>query len=297
MPLDAVANFVRGLTDAAVDNAQTTVSVEDASIFPDPSTDGEYNVVIWAVDSYPRPDQDPNVEILRVTATDTTGDNLTVTRAQEGTIAASHPTQSAVHLSPTAKMFSDIEDELANSGLQDGENFDGQGTSDFSNLQSINTEKIAISDNIHVATDSTELKSLIDADQRIYLLPKTYSVNDIDASCTIKGIYPYRAATPNGCSLKADTASQITVSSRASIKETQFIDDVSVTTDFGTSFDDCVFNGSITFVGTNRASVMGCGEGSITLDSNTAKCSVVGCTNVSITNNGTDNEVIGNTRF
>ena len=109
MVLDAVSNFVRGNTDAEVGTDDTTVSVEDASIFPDPSTDGEFNVVIWDADNFPRPDQDNDVEILRVTARDTDANELTVTRAQEMTSAATHPEGSAIHLSPTAKMFSDIE--------------------------------------------------------------------------------------------------------------------------------------------------------------------------------------------
>ena len=109
MVLDAVSNFVRGSTDAAVGTEDTTVSVEDASIFPDPATDGEFNVVIWDVNNFPRPDQDGDVEIMRVTGRDTTANELTVTRGQEMTSAAAHPEGSAIHLSPTAKMFSDIE--------------------------------------------------------------------------------------------------------------------------------------------------------------------------------------------
>ena len=109
MVLDAVSNFVRGNTDAEVGTEDTTVSVDDASIFPDPETDGEFNVVIWDANNFPRPDQDGDVEILRVTERDTTDDELTVTRAQEMTSEASHPEGSAIHLSPTAKMFSDIE--------------------------------------------------------------------------------------------------------------------------------------------------------------------------------------------
>ena len=107
--LDAVSNFVRGTADAAVGTDDTTVSVADASIFPDPSTDGEFNVVIWDVNNFPRPDQDGDVEILRVTERDTTDDELTVVRGQETTSATAHPEGSAIHLSPTAKMFSDIE--------------------------------------------------------------------------------------------------------------------------------------------------------------------------------------------
>ena len=110
MVLDAVSNFVRGNTDAEVGTDDTTVSVADASIFPDPETDGEFNVVIWDANNFPRPDQDADVEILRVTERDTTADELTVTRGQEMTSAAAHPEGSAIHLSPTAKMFSDIED-------------------------------------------------------------------------------------------------------------------------------------------------------------------------------------------
>jgi len=109
MVLDAISNFVRGNANGSIDSTQTTIPVNDASIYPDPSTDGEYNVVIWAAGTNPRPDQDPDVEVLRVTARDTNNNELTVNRGQEGTAGASHPDGSAIHLSPTAKMFSDIE--------------------------------------------------------------------------------------------------------------------------------------------------------------------------------------------
>lgn len=114
MALDQTDNFVRGSTDASVDSTQTTISVVDASIYPDPAN-GEYNLVLWDVDSYQRPDQDPSVEIIRVTGRDTTNNNLTVTRGQESTSGASHPSGSALHLSPTAKMFGDISTEFADS--------------------------------------------------------------------------------------------------------------------------------------------------------------------------------------
>ena len=109
MVLDAVSNFVRGNTDAAIESGDTTISVADASIFPDPATDGEFNVVIWNVSNFPRPDQDGDVEIVRVTGRDTGADELTVVRGQETTSDVAHPDGSAIHLSPTAKMFTDIE--------------------------------------------------------------------------------------------------------------------------------------------------------------------------------------------
>ena len=142
MVLDAVSNFVRGRVSSAVATSDTTVSVEDASIFPDPETDGEYNVVIWDANNFPRPDQDSDVEIVRVTARDTGGDELTVVRGQETTSDVAHPEGSAVHLSPTAKMFSDIEAEYT----AQGENFDGQGTSEFEDLQSLSTASAGITE-------------------------------------------------------------------------------------------------------------------------------------------------------
>ena len=156
MVLDAVSNFVRGNTDAAVGTSDTTVSVADASIFPDPATDGEFNVVIWDVANFPRPDQDADVEIVRVTGRDTGAGELTVVRGQETTSAAAHPEGSAIHLSPTAKMFSDIEAEYT----AQGENFDGQGTSEFMNLQSVSAEQI---NNVEHISPDEDLVSVLDS--------------------------------------------------------------------------------------------------------------------------------------
>jgi len=111
MVLDQAANFVRGNLSSSVNSTQTTFPVNDASIYPDPAN-GEYNLVCWDFNTYARPDQDPNVEIVRVTGRDTTNDDLTVARAQEGTAGASHPSDSALQLSPTAKVFDDIESDI-----------------------------------------------------------------------------------------------------------------------------------------------------------------------------------------
>jgi len=117
MSIDTLANFVRDSVDASIGDTDTEISVADASIFPDPATNGEYNAVVWDVDAHPRPDQDPDVEIVRVTAVDTTGDELTVSRGQEDTTAVSHPSGAAIHVSVTAKMFDDVAGAL--DGKQD----------------------------------------------------------------------------------------------------------------------------------------------------------------------------------
>jgi parallel beta-helix repeat protein len=155
MVLDAVSNFVRGETAAAVDSTQTTVSVVDASIFPDPAVDGEYNVVIWDASTFPRPDQDGDVEVLRVTAIDTGANTLTVVRGQEGTSGVSHPTESAVHLSPTAKMFSDIESTFADFWDSSAQEL----TADVNNT-AVNTDEIENTE--HVGADDDLAQRITD---------------------------------------------------------------------------------------------------------------------------------------
>ena len=193
MVLDAVSNFVRGNTDAEVGTDDTTVSVADASIFPDPETDGEFNVVIWDANSFPRPDQDADVEIMRVTARDTTADELTVTRAQEMTSAASHPEGSAIHLSPTAKMFSDIESTFGD--------FWDAGTEELTaDVNNTNTNTIALeaesasteqlSSNIYFSSEFDTLQDAINQTQRddVIFVTKLHNENvTIDERITLIG--------------------------------------------------------------------------------------------------------------
>lgn len=110
MVLDQTENFVRDSLSSSVTDSSTTFPVNDASVFPDPSS-GEYNIVVWD-SSYARPDMDPDVEVVRVTGRDTGTDELTVQRAEENSSAASHPSGSILHLTPTAKMMTDVDDEF-----------------------------------------------------------------------------------------------------------------------------------------------------------------------------------------
>jgi len=106
MPLDQTANFARGEISAAVAAADTSITVVDGTQFPDPAN-GNYNLVIFDQTQHARPDQDPNVEIVRATSRVSTTE-LAVDRGKEGTSAADHPSGSAVLLSATAKVFQDI---------------------------------------------------------------------------------------------------------------------------------------------------------------------------------------------
>jgi len=110
MVLDQSTNFARTGVTALVEAGDTTIAVVDASVFDDP-TNGSFNAVLW--DSLiGRPDEDGDVEVVRVTDYDTTNDTITVTRGQESTTDTSHPDSSAVMATPTAKMFGDIDTEL-----------------------------------------------------------------------------------------------------------------------------------------------------------------------------------------
>ena len=162
MVLDAVSNFVRGNTDAAIASGDTTVSVVDASIFPDPATDGEFNVVIWNASNFPRPDQDGDVEIMRVTERDTTADELTVTRAQEITSASAHPDGSAIHLSPTAKMFSDIESTFDDFWDADAQQLTGDVNNTNTRTDALEAEKLNTDWLVDVG-DHNNIQSAIDA--------------------------------------------------------------------------------------------------------------------------------------
>ena len=105
MALDQIQNFVRGELSESIDSEQTTIDVEDGSIFPSPPN--EYNLVIYDAGNFSRASKDPNVEIVRVT--DVTDNTLTVERGQEETDASSHPGSAEAFLSITSKMFTDID--------------------------------------------------------------------------------------------------------------------------------------------------------------------------------------------
>ena len=194
MVLDAVSNFVRGNTDAAIASGDTTISVADASIFPDPATDGEFNVVIWDVNNFPRPDQDGDVEIVRVTARDTGTNELTVTRAQEMTSASAHPDGSAIHLSPTAKMFSDIEGTFADFWDADAQQLTGDvnntnTTTETLEAASLSTDRVDIGD-VDINVTPKDAPTSADANEILDDVEASLS-EDEEAVVSFTGVFEY----------------------------------------------------------------------------------------------------------
>ena len=86
--IDPVLNFANPEVSIGYDASATSIvlSSGEGALLPDPSTDGEFDLVWFNETDYPNPADDPNVEIVRATALAT--DTLTVTRAQQNTSAS-----------------------------------------------------------------------------------------------------------------------------------------------------------------------------------------------------------------
>jgi hypothetical protein len=114
MAVDQVANFKKVTVSTGYGAGDTSIVLSggEGAELPDPSGDN-YNMVWWDT-SYADPADDPNVEIVRVTAKST--DTLTVTRAQEGTSATVKNLGGITYkmfITPTAKTITDLSADIA----------------------------------------------------------------------------------------------------------------------------------------------------------------------------------------
>jgi len=80
-------NFAVVDVDGGYTSGDTSITLQsgEASKLPDPSSEGSFWLVWWDASSYTNPTDDPNREIVLVTAI--SGDTLTVTRGTQGTAA------------------------------------------------------------------------------------------------------------------------------------------------------------------------------------------------------------------
>lgn len=87
-------NFAKGTVSTTYDASATSIvmTTGHAALFP---TAVPFNVVWWNSTDYPDPADDPNKEIVRVTAI--AGDTFTVVRGQEGTSASTKNTAAKVY--------------------------------------------------------------------------------------------------------------------------------------------------------------------------------------------------------
>lgn len=136
--LDPVINGGKGTLSMGYAAGVTTVVLSSGDGAKFPST-FSYNLVWWNSTDYANPEDDPNVEIVRVTARST--DTLTITRAQEGTTDVAHNTGGKTYsmiLAITKKMIDDIDahthgiseaNDYTETSIADGEvlRYDGVG--------------------------------------------------------------------------------------------------------------------------------------------------------------------------
>jgi hypothetical protein len=88
MALDNAKNFAKATVSTGYDASATSIVLTTGHGAKFPTV--PFNVVWWNSTDYPDPADDPNVEIVRVTAR--SSDTLTVTRAQESTSASTKNT-------------------------------------------------------------------------------------------------------------------------------------------------------------------------------------------------------------
>ena len=118
--LDPVLNFAKVEVSTGYNASATSIALAsgDGAKLPQPSTDGEFNLVWWNWTDYRDPSDDPNREIVRVTARST--DTLTVTRGQESTSATTKNEAGKTYkmmLALTKKTIDDIDGAIFKNNL------------------------------------------------------------------------------------------------------------------------------------------------------------------------------------
>lgn len=114
--LDPVTNFGIVTVSTGYDNDDTSIALTSGhgARLPQPGVlVNGFNMTWWNSTDYSNPEDDPNVEIVRVTARST--DTLTVTRAQEGTSGSTKNTGGKTYkmiLTPSKKLRDDLDTSL-----------------------------------------------------------------------------------------------------------------------------------------------------------------------------------------
>ena len=126
--LDPAYNFITVDVSGGYSSSDVVIigDSSNVSFMPNPSTEGEYNMVWWNFTDYKNPSDDPYVEIVRVTAINYINDEITVTRAQEDTLASNKNISGKAYkmiLGFTKKMRDDIENYI-----QENQNPQPEGT-------------------------------------------------------------------------------------------------------------------------------------------------------------------------
>jgi len=97
MALENKKNFLQVKVEGTHSSGDTTINIDSSDIgqIPDPATVGNYDMVWWDDTNYPEVFDDPNVEVVTVTAKDSNNETIDVNRGQQGTTATDKNTSGA----------------------------------------------------------------------------------------------------------------------------------------------------------------------------------------------------------
>lgn len=100
-------NNAKSTLNGSITNVATSIVVASGAAFP---ATGNFICTIWDKTTYPDPSDDPNMEIVKVTARST--NTLTVTRAQESTSGVAHASGLNIELLFTKGQLDEWETEI-----------------------------------------------------------------------------------------------------------------------------------------------------------------------------------------
>lgn len=158
---DPVKNFAIATLSAGYNSSATAIGLipGDISKFPNPLTEGQYNVTWWDSTLFPSPDKDSNVEVTRVLTSSV--DTLYVLRAQEGTSASNKNTGGSTYkvaLTFSKKTYDDITNSLLTKYSSTGGNI--TVTSIVASLGSFNSLTANSLSSFAITSISASLQSL-----------------------------------------------------------------------------------------------------------------------------------------
>jgi len=161
--------------------------------------------------------------------------------------------------------------------------------------ESLSTEDLSIADDIQVATDSSELQSLLADGRTIMLLDDVYEIDTIDKACRIVGTNASDTSIV-GSQLADSSGNGITVSAEAEVKNCRLNDNMEITASRVGVIDCAGFSSfTLTLTGSVFSDIRGNERFDVDIDNNSEKNVVTGNTDTTVTDNGTGNAVANNT--
>lgn len=192
--MDPIKNLVYNeLTNTPYTSGDTSITVSDGSVFSDPSTDGNFEAVIYNKRKHPGLAlNDGEAEIVLVTAIST--NTLTVTRAQGGTsaIALGSSIDWAIVQGATKRIFDQY---LVDEDLLDEDDMSSDSATKGATQQSIKAyvDNLDVAYSVAVSDEDSDLET--GTGKVTFRMPYAMTLTDVRASVT---------TAPTGSALTVD---------------------------------------------------------------------------------------------